>query len=239
MSMCKTGSLANLITYTMTTSRNNSNNTSSPQHQLIDISYFLWLLKFLVSNFVLKRLEDSPASSSRRNEDRVMMMKNDDVDDEEENPVRSAAAAGTQQLGIWSTTSSSGGKKSSTLKQTFFNDGQQAAAVATKHALLSYDLLAFLCFLMLTNFERLLFDSNAQNMTMLRFFRSSSSKRTTSTAAATASNSTTPPGSEKLVNARSLKLFYLSLSCVYEIIECINLHLEYLNSSQYLKVHFF
>lgn len=225
IAMCKSGSFAHIVTHTI--QHLTANKRIQPEYHT-DISYFLWLIKFIVPNFVLKRLEPSASPS---------------------NPEVSSTTAMTNPRSlIWSSSTSSYYDHSNTaensidpvdnkkmkFEKTFFNDTQLPSAVATKQILLSYDLLAFLTFSMISNFERLLFESNAQNMTVLKVFskhqqrQQQQQEQSNITAAAVVQR--------KLVNARSLKLFYLSISCVYEIIECINMHLEYLNSSQYQKV---
>lgn len=205
MSMCKSGAFANIVSRTIhlqTATRSREVDTYT------DVSYLLWLIKFIVANFVTKRLESQSPTPPRSR----LSSKSSRAD---------ASNTPNEQRTIEDTD-----KK---FEKTFLNDTNSPAAVATKRTLLSFDLLAFLTFCMLNNFEKLLFNSNAQNMAMLLRMQ----KR----------HVVTPPASQtavapcrKLVNTRSLKLFYLSVSCVYEIIECINLHLEYLNSSQYRKV---
>lgn len=208
ISMCKSGSFANIVLSMLQCQNSTStSNRSKAFYQEQDISYFLWLIKFMVSNFVLKRLEPIQTTSSQPQtgngqfKEQILVAMNDDefVDQN-----------GTAD------------RKKIKSEKTFFNDTKHPAALLTKKTLLSYDLLAFLAFSMLTNFEKLLFDSNIQNMTLLKFLCPSKRLSTETTS--------------KLVNARSLKLFYLSISCIYEVIECINLHLEYLNSAQYIKV---
>jgi len=185
--MCNSGSFAHIVTQTLQHQTTNKPGSNDPH---TEISYFLWLIKFVVANFVLKRLEPSASATLST-------------------PTRSNEMP----------------DKKMKFEKTFFNDTKLNAAVITKRTLLSYDLLAFLSFSMLSNFERLLFESNTQNMTLLKVFYPKKSAEPQLQSAR-----------QKLVNARSLNLFYLSVSCVYEIIECINLHLEYLNSSQYQKV---
>lgn len=120
----------------------------------------------------------------------------------------------------------------STESGPFLNNVKSTAAIKTKRVMLSYDLLSFLCYSMLHNFEKLLFDSNTKNVDQLRehIQTSDQMKQVTNTKPVKA-DAEPKPKPKKLVNVRYLKLLYLSISCIHEIFECVNSHLEYLNSA--------
>lgn len=259
VAMCKSGSFSNIVTHTI---QHLTANKRLHADSHMDISYFLWLIKFFVGNFVLKRLEPSPPASSVSPASSML----DSQQQQQQSPLTHSRRHNNHNSNAFSENpivDLHDTSKKMKFEKTFFNDTHLASAVATKRTLLSYDLLSFLSFSMLSNFERLLFESNAQNMTVLKIFtnnnnnntkqHSSTTKTTSNSRKQLAVNSGNASNADsvaaaaaassiiqrKLVNARSLNLFYLSISCVYEIIECINMHLEYLNSSQYQKVTLF
>ncbi|CAF0962170.1 unnamed protein product [Brachionus calyciflorus] len=129
-----------------------------------DMSYFLWLLKFLIPNYALRILRDQ----------------NDDVNKREHR------------------------KEEAILKRTLIN----------------YDLLSFVIFLILESFEQLIFDSNFKNMNLLRLFKLKCIEK----------DDKNEDSFKKLTNLNSLKLLYLGIGCLYEILDYINYHLELLNS---------
>lgn len=162
-----------------------------------DLSYLLWFLKFLISNYVLKQVKDpGETEKSTKNESfNFDYVKN--------------------RL-----------SKKTNIEKSFINDFKSEASQKTKKILLNYDLLAYIVFLLLENFEQLIFDSNVKNMNLLRLFHLKElceNEPPPSTSAASI-----PPA--KVVNTNSLRLVCLSINCLYELIDCINHHLEYLDS---------
>lgn len=175
IALCKSGSFASLVSNTI----HFLNKPVDSSHRA-DISYFLWIIKFIVGNFLLKQLDSVET-----------------------------LAVPYELVNIDETRSN--------VKKLFINDTSQSTAVTTKRVIFSYDLLSFLCFSMLDNFEKLIFDSNSRNMEALK-------------------SKSTEDKSNKIVNVRCLKLLYLSIYCIYELIQCIHVHLDHLNSTQYQKV---
>jgi hypothetical protein len=111
MNLCKHGAFANLIENMLFLL-----NKSSDLHTYFDISYFLWLFKFVLGNFVLNK---STSFVKKKNPDGYL---------------------------------------------EFFNNKESPSAIQLKKIIFSFDLLAFVSFNMLYNFEQLIFDSNVKNM---------------------------------------------------------------------------
>jgi hypothetical protein len=116
VSLCRHGAFANLIENMLYLL-----NKSSELHAYIDISYFLWLLKFMLGNIVL----DKSKSIAKRDKN---------------------------------------SEKSPEGFLEFFNNQESPNATKLKKIIFSYDLLSFVTFSMLHNFEQLIFDSNLKNM---------------------------------------------------------------------------
>ena len=212
-----------------------------------DISYFFWFIKFIIKNFLMKNLEIDEHFKKYKNDRNT---------------------SNSYKSFILNNFLNARGKpqKSILLDTSFLNDSKSKSATKTRKTLLSYELLAFVCFKMLNSFERLIFDSNKKNMERLekhrlkqlaqRHYHSGFNPNSTSSKLEYEfsnrskandpsqsknlllnSSSSSPP--LKVANINYLRVFFLSLSCLYELLDCIRNHLSYLNSSRsnfYFKI---
>lgn len=190
--LCKTGSFACLVEQFLRL-------ITKPVDLYVyfDVAYFLWFLKFTISNYVLKQLKEH---------------KND-----AQKPTTTLNSSNT---GL-------------NIEKSFLNDSMSEASQRTKKTLLNYDLLSYVVFLILENFEHLIFDSNLKNMNLLRLFRvkqfcAEHEQSNSKSIGIVEAPRSTPP--VKMVNTNNLRILSLSLNCLHELLDCINHHLEYLNS---------
>ena len=130
-----------------------------------DLSYFLWLIKFLTKNFVLKNLKE---------------LNKENMD-----------------------------KKSQEEKQI-------------KKTLINYDLFSYIIYLILENFEQLIFDSNFKNMNLLRLFKLKNIGQP--------NQESKQDQFKKVANTNSLKILSLSIACLHELLDFVNYYLQLLNS---------
>ncbi|CAF0860014.1 unnamed protein product [Brachionus calyciflorus] len=93
--------------------------------------------------------------------------------------------------------------------------------------ILNYDLIAFIVFSILKNFENLIFDSNQKNVILLRLVKLSDVNKPTN-------EPTLESKFKKVTNINSLKLLSLSLSCLYQILESIHFVLDSINTYKML-----
>jgi hypothetical protein len=118
---------------------------------------------------------------------------------------------------------------------------------------MSFDLLSYVCFEMLKNFEQLIFDSNLKNMDRIRYYRIKQQQSAESVSilfnnrakssidGEAIKNERIKPSFKrlydtgakpaKIANTNCLRVLYLSINCLHELIDCMNHHLTYLNSS--------
>lgn len=226
MSLCVSGAFAFLI-------ENQLRALGAPNelHGYFDVCYFLWLVKFITNNFVLKQVYiDSDDNVSFLN-----------------------TASSTDELSSSKLNQPSQIKNKFTLEKSFLNSTKSKWAIKTKKCLMSFDLLSYVCFEMLKNFEQLIFDSNLKNMDRIRYYRIKQQQSAESVSilfnnrakssidGEAVKNERIKPsfkrlydtGSKpaKIANTNCLRVLYLSINCLHELIDCMNHHLTYLNSS--------
>ena len=116
------------------------------------------------------------------------------------------------------------------IEKTFLNDTKSNASIRTKKALLSYDLISFIYFKIVLNFEQLIFDSNKENIRRIRRYRRMFGNIEVKQEFKKPTSATDPKYPPKVVNSNNLKVLYLSISCFNSLVDCINQHLCFSNS---------
>ena len=228
ISFCKSSSLAHLIEKMLTLM-----NRQLGIDRFFDMSYFLWLIKFVVNRFVLKNLEIDEQIKNYKQERQVAAAASSssaryyNMFIFNANACNAATTAAANRFATSSKTAAAANTCISRSETSFLNDSKSRSASRTRKCLLSYEFLSFVVFKTLVYFEQLVFDSNRKNMNELRRWQRSAAANQ-----AGGSESTVAPPPPKLANANSLRILFLSVSCLYELLDCINNHLSYLTSSK-------